>query len=1230
MRLLRLLVLLCLAASLPAVASPATRQSVEEAVRRANSYYQTQYPLGTAVWNRGAYHAGNLRAYQTLRLPSDLDYSLAWAEANGWKVGPEAGGGADADAHACGQAYIDLYLIDPQPSRLASIKSALDGLVATPARSTDDWWWIDAFFMAGPTFARLSRLSDSPAYFDQMQRMYFHMKDARGLFDPARGLWYRDAKAKSLVGPHTPRFWGRGNGWVIAACARILEQLPPGDPRRSEFAAMLRTMAAALLPLQGADGFWRSNLTFPDHFPNPETSCTAFFTYALAYGVNEGLLDRATYAPVVERAWQGMVAVALQPSGRLGYVQPIGAAPADNTADSDHDYAYGAFLLAGCEIIRGLGGPAPAHPTAADFAPASRFHLTARPWRPVGDTTADLLDHLEPVVRAVSRLQYFDTANLADVNNGAIRDPYNNAEVQYSTPYFAFAAATLLARDRAPDLVVAATRAMDRCTLDISDGKATDSHGEFFVAPMMKAYRLFTALRTKFPAELTPERLALWRTRLSLPRSRFMHLNVKQNWRTYAAKGEWLRQQDGFIADGASWIEGNWTLAGEGSQRERFTRAESLGQSPALNLYHDDTGDPETFAYNGGAAGNLLDMLEAGYDGPSAAEMRRLIQRNLTACLLLMGGSGEAPAGGRTGDHVWNDVVYGNDYDLMAEIAARQGDLRLAGQFRRAARLAFRSAWRFQQESGWMSVTKSLFHPSLKNHYARYSALTNYNGYVQIHTAEALGNRRTEIPEQPAPAEIGGYALTLPDSYAHTFLNAGGMQLQLCTRGQTDNYAGVQWSTLGLVRFSRPGWDSRLGPAAGATASDFTNSAAFAPVFLENGSWVRVSQLPARYAATFTPEFAHPLLVRGTYTLAPRPGQTGPTFSMRITVTPDGALIDTARTTGAEPYGVIWPLLEFDGRTRLETAVATHTAATAYPYFNNNTAAGILQAEAATTVSGGAAIESAHPGYNGAGFANLPPAGGILEWTGVEGGPGGRTVIGFRYACGLGVASTATRTVNLTVNGATTPLTFASTGTFGDWHQLYVPVTLTPGATNTVRLASTGEDSANIDELRVHLPAPAAPEQDQQSFLALGSTHRLDASAAPMRTAYGDVRPIQVTDTAGGPLQTFVYPRSAGDPSAEAVRASFVGAGADFSSVLGRVRGDTYVGRTSAGGRASSLDLDGDGAAELTFDQTCEFIVQLTEGRPTAIETDRPVTATLSGRPLHLAAFTPAALIPDR
>lgn len=334
------------------------RIAIEEAMHRANAYYQANFALGTAVWNRGVYHGGNTRAWQRLGLQADLAYSIAWAEANAWTVGPEAGGTADADSQACGQPYLDLYAADPQLVRKSSIRTRLEAL-ATSATSFDDWWWIDAFYMAGPVFARLANTEAEPVYVSQLGVMYRHMRDTRGLFDGARGLWYRDATAKARTGANTPQFWGRGNGWVIAACARVLEQLPAGDPARADYVAMLRTMSAALVPLQGTDGFWRSNLLFPSQYPNPETSCTAFFTYAMAYGIAEGLLDEGTYGPVVDRAWSGLTTTALQTSGKLGWVQGIGAAPAAATADGNQDYAYGAFLLAGCEMLRRAGGPAP-------------------------------------------------------------------------------------------------------------------------------------------------------------------------------------------------------------------------------------------------------------------------------------------------------------------------------------------------------------------------------------------------------------------------------------------------------------------------------------------------------------------------------------------------------------------------------------------------------------------------------------------------------------------------------------------------------------------------------------------------------------------------------------------------------------------------------------------------------------------------------------------------------
>ena len=92
-----------------------------------------------------------------------------------------------------------------------------------------------------------------------------------------------------------------------------------------------------------------------DDAPGPETSGTAFFTYGMLWGVNNGYLDKATYAPVIEKAWKYLSETALQPDGSIGFVQPIGEKP-DPTktvdAHSQAPFGTGAWLLAACEMVR--------------------------------------------------------------------------------------------------------------------------------------------------------------------------------------------------------------------------------------------------------------------------------------------------------------------------------------------------------------------------------------------------------------------------------------------------------------------------------------------------------------------------------------------------------------------------------------------------------------------------------------------------------------------------------------------------------------------------------------------------------------------------------------------------------------------------------------------------------------------------------------------------------------
>jgi hypothetical protein len=142
----------------------------------------------------------------------------------------------------------------------------------------------------------------------------------------------------------------------LAGLARMLQDMPDDYPDRARYVTLYREMAERIAALQGADGYWRSSLLDPDSRPNAETSGTGFFTFALAWGINKGVLPRAEYEPHARRGWEAMVK-AVHADGMLGWVQRIGAEPGATTAETTEVYGTGALLLAGSEMMQLLRPP---------------------------------------------------------------------------------------------------------------------------------------------------------------------------------------------------------------------------------------------------------------------------------------------------------------------------------------------------------------------------------------------------------------------------------------------------------------------------------------------------------------------------------------------------------------------------------------------------------------------------------------------------------------------------------------------------------------------------------------------------------------------------------------------------------------------------------------------------------------------------------------------------------
>lgn len=328
-----------------------------EVMRFVNDHWIATHPAASldATWEDATYMIGNLAAADALDDQDYVDYAVAWALDEHFELNGDIDT-RNADNHAAGQAYLALYERFGDPVYLGEISVSLDNIVRSGER--DDWSWIDAQFMAAPTFTWLGERFGQQRYVDTMFELYTDARQRRNLYDETEGLWYRDENY--LFPEHQTDggkkiFWSRGNGWVIAAHARVLQHLPDDSAYRPAFEDALTAMAAALAEVQRPDGLWNVSLADADDHPGPESSGTSFFTYGIAYGINEGLLDRATYLPVVEAGWRGLVATAVRADGELGYVQGVGEKPGSSqpvTLRSTHDYGVGAFLLAGTEMMR--------------------------------------------------------------------------------------------------------------------------------------------------------------------------------------------------------------------------------------------------------------------------------------------------------------------------------------------------------------------------------------------------------------------------------------------------------------------------------------------------------------------------------------------------------------------------------------------------------------------------------------------------------------------------------------------------------------------------------------------------------------------------------------------------------------------------------------------------------------------------------------------------------------
>lgn len=267
-----------------------------------------------------------------------------------------------ADDVCVSQTYLDMYNKYKEEKMLLPTLARIDWVINNPSKGGLDidyskpvtyerWSWCDALFMAPAVYTRLYTLTGNKKYMmfadTEFKATYNHLydKDEKLFFRDSRYFGQKEANGKKV-------FWGRGNGWVIGGLAEILKTLPVDDTEyRPFYLQLFQEISERLAGLQSKDGYWHASLLDPESYPSPETSATGFIVYGLAYGVNQGYLPADKYLPVIEKGWKALVS-AVEPDGKLGWVQPVGADPRKVTRDMTELYGTGAFLMAACEIYK--------------------------------------------------------------------------------------------------------------------------------------------------------------------------------------------------------------------------------------------------------------------------------------------------------------------------------------------------------------------------------------------------------------------------------------------------------------------------------------------------------------------------------------------------------------------------------------------------------------------------------------------------------------------------------------------------------------------------------------------------------------------------------------------------------------------------------------------------------------------------------------------------------------
>jgi hypothetical protein len=646
-------------------------------------------------------------------------------------------------------------------------------------------------------------------------------------------------------------------------------------------------MAQALKKCQSKEGFWYPNLADPNDYPVKETSGTSFFVYGLAWGVNNGILDYDEYSPAIKKAWRSLVN-AVDNEGKVQWGQRVGDRPVNVVQNDSHEYVSGTFLLAASEVYKMCDKW-----LMTDKIQSFKNRLkTASGITKTGLKKQDYLKVIEDEVRVMRQYQN---------GEGRIIDTVKHQEMYYSTPCYAHSIAVLAASGYTKDaaLIESGMKAMDIVTSDMARNWSAGEHGDFYTWPVMFAYRLYKGIATD-------DRRAEWLKHIGdMMPDKFYRLypyNEKDNnnnWALVNTSGEFLRFKENLrpLSDVDTCLK---------IQMKNFT---------GYGMYNEN-GNP--FAYDLFSRHYLSGMLAHGYRGAYYEQLRNLLDKGAWMSLFLQSPFGEMPAGYRSAHHIWNEAEQCVIFEIYAAEYAKQNDMKTAEAFKRAAMLSLSSIKSWIRPDGSGYIVKNKYPVEAEHGYEVYSVHSCYNMLATSMLAQAWEFSDDKIREGIAPADVGGFVVSVTKPFHKIIASSGGTYIEYDTQGD------LHYNPTGIIRIHLKGSNPQLGPSDGCAELFSGKGIAIAtgPTWQNaDGTWSSLAKMrqvePSVEVLDETPAMTRFRVFYKTKDVSIV--ETITCEKGKITVE-DELLCQTSKMR------ITWPMLTFNGKDKTDVQIDGNTA----------------------------------------------------------------------------------------------------------------------------------------------------------------------------------------------------------------------------------------------------------------------------------------------------------------